>query len=305
MAGWVWVGGVVLSIVFGCSASDEGSGGNPSTGGTDAGSVGGAQTGGTSGASTGGTSTGGASASGGGGAGGSGASSVGGFSGGANCLPTLDELGVAYSNTTAKGVVDAVHLEGPLNGILIADGQNEEPTNDPIACDFVLRLWQLADVLKARGFVRVGTLGSYCYRCCCYWSEENYCRGPNDPEPDCSQAPWQGFSTHSWGRAVDIRWLEKSDGTVYDVNDPTHFVMSSADTCEQALAQQTGISQELYSLVCELSQKQVFGTILTPNYNSVHRNHFHCDIGESGEPGSYYVNSAPHGLVDSAACGDD
>jgi hypothetical protein len=299
----ILLGGIVAFVIVGCSASDGSSGGVPSGGGGGAAgsSTGGVSTGGQAGAASGGL----AGTPAGGGSGGTGATGVGGFSGGANCLPTLDQLGVPYTNTVAKGVVDAVHLNGPLNGILFSNGEDDEPMGDPIACDFILRLWQFAEVLKARDFVKVGTLGSYCYRCCCYWSEENYCRGPNDPEPDCSQPPWNGFSTHSWGRALDVRWLYKSNGTVFDINDPTHWVESGGDTCGTALGQQTGISQELYSLVCELSDKHVFGTILTPNYNSVHRNHFHADIGEAGEPGSYYVNSLWGSAVDWSDKGDD
>ncbi len=299
MTRWVWVASLWASMV-GCSSSDGGTSPGPGGSGGSAGVAAGGFGGGAgipSGGGSAGSSTGGSA-----GLGGSGA--IGGFSGGANCLPTLDQLGVAYENTTAKGVVDAVHVLGTLNGVLFASEQNDEPMGDPVACDFILRLWQFADVLKSRGFVKVGTLGSYCYRCCCYWSAENFCRGPNDPEPDCSQAPWQGFSTHSWGRAIDVRWLYKSDGTVYDMNDPSHWVISTSPTCTTALGQQTGISQELYSLVCELSQNQVFGTILTPNYNSAHRNHFHADIGEQGDPTQFYVKSLSSS-IDSAVCGDD
>ena len=213
------------------------------------------------------------------------------------CLDQLDQLGVSYSLTSAKGVVDAVHLEGPLNGVLIAKGSTDQPTTDPIACEFVLTLWKFADLLKARGFVKIGSLGSYCYRCCCAWSETNYCRGPNDPEPDCSQ---NGYSNHSWGRAIDIRYLEKANGAVYDVNDSTHWVEwgSSSQTCGQALTAQSGVSQELYSLVCESSAQKIFGTLLTPNYNAAHRNHFHADIGQSGIPGSWQVLSSDVPQVD-------
>ncbi len=208
------------------------------------------------------------------------------------CLEQLDQLGVQYTTTSAKGVVDGVKLAGPINGVLFAKTDTDQPSTDPMACEFVLTLWKFADVLKAHGFNKVGTLGSYCYRCCCAWSQTNYCRGPNDPEPDCSQ---NGYSNHSWGRAMDMRWLYKSTGEVYDVNDPTDFVKwpSSSETCTAALAAQTGISKELYSLVCDQADKGVFGICLTPNYNSVHRNHFHCDIGQSGTPTSNKVLTSP------------
>ncbi|MFO0571135.1 MAG: extensin family protein [Polyangiaceae bacterium] len=288
---------LALSLVA-CSADDGGGGGGGASGTglrraaaararavaravARAGSGGAAGTGATGGAA-GTVATGGAAGSGGSGA----------LTG--TCLEKLDQLGVGYTNTTAKGVVDAIHLTGKLNDVTFAATDTDKVMGDPIACEFVLHLWKLADVLKAHGIHKIGTLGSYCYRCCCYWSAENFCRGPNDPEPDCTQAPWNGYSNHSWGRALDIRWFYKDTGEVYDVNDPAEFVQwsNSSETCTSALAAQTGISKELYSIACDLSVQQVFGTILTPNYNSAHRNHFHCDIGQSGEPSTFIVKSS-------------
>jgi len=223
----------------------------------------------------------------------------------AGCFGELDALGVSYKKTSAKGVVDAVNLLGPIEGVTFTSGDTTKPSGDPMACAFVLTLREFAATLKARGFVRIGTLGSYCYRCCCAWSSTNYCRGPNDPEPSCGSS---GYSNHSWGRAIDVRWLVKADGTKYDVNDPADFVeFSSTDTCGAGLAAQKGVSLELYSLVCELKAKKVFSTILTPNYNSSHRNHFHMDIGQSGPPSGFIVKSWTEGEIDvgehADACG--
>lgn len=221
-----------------------------------------------------------------------------------SCLEQLDQLGVAYTPTVAKGVVDGVKLTGPLNGVLIAKTDTNTPSTDPMGCEFVLTLWKFAGVLKAHGFNQIGTLGSYCYRCCCSWSEQNYCRGPNDPEPDCSQ---NGYSNHSWGRAVDIRWLYKTTGEKYDINNPAHWVKwsgAASQTCTTARAAQTGISKQLYDLVCDQLAQQVFGTCLTPNYNTAHRNHFHCDIGKSGTPGNYQVLTEPLQGVDVGAHAD-
>jgi hypothetical protein len=292
-----------------------GSGGTAPQGG-GGGTKAGGGTGGASGAATGGQGgiSGAAGDPGSGGIAGAGATGGvgpggGGGSGGTTqltCMQQLDQLGIGYTTTVAKGVVDGVKLTGKLNEVLFAKENTQSLIEDPIACEFVLHLWKLADVLKAHGIHRIGTLGSYCYRCCCYWSTENFCRGPNDPEPDCTIAPWQGLSNHSFGRALDIRWIYKDDGSVYDINDPATFVKwsNSSQTCGAALAAQTGISKELYSLACELSTKQVFGLILTPNYNSAHRNHFHCDIGQSGEPNSWQVLSSTTNVDSGDRCDD-
>ncbi len=272
--------------------------GNAQAGNAQGGKAGGAQAG-TAGKAQAGAGVGGASAG----------AAQGGKAGStqAGCLGQLDAAGISYKKTSAKGVVDAVNVLGPIEGVLFTSGDTTKPSGDPMACEFVLTLRNFAAVLKARGFVRIGTLGSYCYRCCCAWSSSNYCRGPNDPEPSCGSS---GFSNHSWGRAVDVRWLVKADGTKYDVNDPTDYVkFATTDTCGAGLAAQSGVSLELYSLVCELKAKKVFSTILTPNYNSSHRNHFHMDIGQSGPPSGFVVKSWEAGEIDDGehadSCGGD
>jgi hypothetical protein len=212
------------------------------------------------------------------------------------CQAELVALGISFKTTSARGVVDAVKLTGAtINGVLFANGTDTTPMGDPMACEFAKTLHAFAGLLKTKGFVRIGTLGSYCYRCCCAWSTTNYCRSLTDPEPDCSAS---GYSTHSWGRAVDVRYLYKADGTRYDINDPTHWVKyTSTDTCGRGLtAQPAGsISRELYELACAATKNRIFGTVLTPNYNDVHRNHLHMDIGQTGTPTSFNTMDLAHG----------
>ncbi len=204
------------------------------------------------------------------------------------CLGDLTALGVAYTNTTARGVVDAVKLNGPVNGVLFANGETTNPSGDPMACEFVKKLWAFADLLKEHGVVRIGTLGSYCYRCCCSWSSTNYCRGPSDPEPSCSS-----YSNHSWGRAVDVRYLWTASGQKWDINSNSDWTQSSSSTtCTSGIASQSGTSLTLYTIACQASARKIFGSVLTPNYNSAHRNHWHMDIGRSGTPSSFVTRSS-------------
>lgn len=231
------------------------------------------------------------------------------------CQAALIELGVSFKTTAARGVVDAVKLNGPINGVTFANGTSTTTMGDPVACEFVKTLHAFAGLAKSKGFVRIGTLGSYCYRCCCAWSSTNFCRGLTDPEPSCGTS---GYSTHSWGRAVDVRYLYKADGTRYDINDATHWVKyGSTDTCVRGLADQPAgsISQQLYQLACDATKNKIFGIVLTPNYNAAHRNHLHMDIGEKGTPSSFTTKSLPLGPaadfvgIDDApvsdACGDE
>jgi hypothetical protein len=204
-----------------------------------------------------------------------------------DCLAELTRRGQSFKRTSARGVKGALTVEGPINGVLFASTTQTLPMRDPVACDFVKTLWDFAALLKDRGFDRVGTLGSYCYRCCCSWSETNQCRGVDDPEPTCSAS---GYSNHSFGRAVDVRYLYRPNGTRIDINLDADFTkFTSPDTCGAGLAQQTGVSRELYSLVCEAGARKLFETILTPNYNAAHRNHFHMDTGRDSAFGTITV----------------
>jgi hypothetical protein len=219
-----------------------------------------------------------------------------------SCKDDLKAKGLVFTDTEARGVVDAIHVTGKINGVLFANGTSDKPMGDPVACAFAETLWDFAALLKSKGFVKVGTLGSYCYRCCCAWSTTNFCRGLTDPEPMCGTS---GYSNHSWGRAVDVRYLYKADGTMYDINDPKQFVKwSTTETCTKGLPAQTGISKELYQLACDATATKIFGTVLTPNYNADHRNHFHMDIGQKGTPTSWVPRSCAADGSGDETCGE-
>jgi hypothetical protein len=197
-----------------------------------------------------------------------------------SCIDQLKAKGISFVETTARGVDDAVKIKGPIGGIKFVREDSDEFASDPMACSFVLTLERFAQVLKAKGVVKVGTLGSYCYRCCCAWSPSNDCRSPTDPEPNCGS---NGYSNHSWGRAIDVRYLFMQGGQVYDINDTDEWIEgTSSTTCTTGLAKQTGVSKTLYSIVCETAAQPIFATILTPNYNDAHRNHWHMDTGQAG-----------------------
>lgn len=207
----------------------------------------------------------------------------------ATCLLELEARNVAFEPAEARGVKDAVRLTAALKGVLFASNENTKPSSEPVACDFVLTLWDFATLLATRGIVRVGTLGAYCYRCCCAWSESNDCRGPDDPEPACGS---NGYSNHSFGRALDVRYLFTASGESYDINSNSDWKVASAATCGAGVAQQTGTSKLLYELACESADLGIFTTVLTPNYNGSHRNHWHMDTADRDD-GEVVVRSMP------------
>lgn len=198
-----------------------------------------------------------------------------------SCLEKLDAAGIGYAPAVARGVQDAVVVKTAIGGVRFTKGNSDELTEDPMACSFVLTLERFATYLKSKGVVRVGTLGSYCYRCCCSWSPTNDCRSPTDPEPSCGD---NGYSNHSWGRAIDVRYLKFQSGVDYDINNAAQWIEGAASsTCTTGRAKQTGVSKILYGLVCDVAAQGIFEAILTPNYNDAHRNHWHMDTGKPDE----------------------
>lgn len=207
-----------------------------------------------------------------------------------SCLDKLRASGVAFEPTVARGVVDAVTVKGPIAGVSFTSGDTTAISKAPMACAFVQTLERFATYLKSKGVVRVGTLGSYCYRCCCAWSPTNDCRSPDDPEPNCDS-----YSNHSWGRALDVRYIELQSGAVYDIKDAAQWVIgSSSTTCTTGVAKQKGVSKILYGYACDVAAQGIFATVLTPNYNAAHRDHWHMDIGEPdiGPPWTTVVRSS-------------
>src|SRR5262245_60122720 len=49
------------------------------------------------------------------------------------CLDDIKTRGVGFTKTTARGVVDAVKLSTPINGVLFASGTSTTPMGDPVA----------------------------------------------------------------------------------------------------------------------------------------------------------------------------
>lgn len=220
-----------------------------------------------------------------------------------SCMQELEARGVPFTPTTARGVVDAVRVEGRINGVLFGAGQGVEPTEDPMACKFVLTLWDFASLLAEFEVDRVGTLGAYCYRCCCAWSATNDCRAADDPEPSCGE---DGYSNHSFGRALDVRYLFTSSGDAYDINSNAEWRITAGETCGDALGKQAGTSRMLYTLACKASERGIFSTILTPNYNGAHRNHWHMDTADRDD-GEVVIRSmsVPRGPLGVDVAGHD
>lgn len=165
------------------------------------------------------------------------------------CFALLDKAGIAYTRLDKPS-------ENPDCGI--ADGLTLDKSLTPysstltMSCRLAatLYMWERHVVIPAaeevlgQGVKRVETMGSYA------------CRRVNSEKTG-------RWSEHAHGEAVDIAGFTLEDGTKVMVEDAFH----SADTRGEFL-------RRVRDKACGL-----FSTTLSPDYNALHADHLHLDMG--------------------------
>jgi len=180
----------------------------------------------------------------------------------ADCHAWLDLFQQDYTLGPANpGVADPVTAKVPLNGMVYRYSDNTTPRTTLYAdCTLIRSLLEAAPIMRKHDIVEVADIGVYNYRCI----------GGGTP-PDCPN----GISQHAYAKAIDFAGFKTSDSTTYTVL--TDWVIdTSGTTCTAATEDPK--DDFLHQLICELKQKKVWNIVLTPNYNSDHRNHFHVDL---------------------------
>ena len=196
----------------------------------------------------------------------------------ADCHAWLDLYGLDYVvGPDNQGVPDPVTVTTPINGMVHRYVSNTSPrTTFFMDCTLARSLAQAAPMLRRRGVVETADIGVYNYRCI----------GGGTP-PDCPN----GISQHAYAKAIDIAGFTTTDDTWYSVNDDWIIDPDSEDTC--AAPTDGAKDTFLHDTICELKAAGVWNIVLTPNYNSDHRNHFHVDLTPSAD----FIEYGP--LVDS------
>jgi hypothetical protein len=140
-----------------------------------------------------------------------------------------------------------VEVRGSIGGVAIRTVRPGERV--VLACELVARLPELTRVLRAHHIRALDVLSAY------------------------RPGPRQSF--HTLGLALDVASFETDDGVLLSVE--TDFVETpSHETCE-APAPESSAARMLLEIACDLAGDHAFSTVLTPNYNEGHRNHFHLD----------------------------
>ena len=155
--------------------------------------------------------------------------------------------GVLYEEELTTPVPTPVEITGTIQGVHFKIMHDDRTLL--ISCELALRLPTIAKLLKRRGITEVQVMSAY------------------------RERPIISF--HSLGLALDIMGFVTRRGVLSVLDD---FIMTPQyRTCE-APKHDNRKAQTLREIACDIADTHKFSTILTPNYNTGHRDHMHIDI---------------------------
>lgn len=166
------------------------------------------------------------------------------------CLAALEEANIPHERVDEDletPIPTPVTINGAVDGVRFGTVREDEPI--VISCEMAARLPELTRAARRQGVTRITILSSH------------------------RRQPQQSF--HRMGMALDIFSFRTPRGEMV-VND--HFVETPASTTCDAPEPADWRARGLVDIACRLVQSHRFNSVLTPNYNDGHRNHFHVDI---------------------------
>jgi enterochelin esterase-like enzyme len=168
------------------------------------------------------------------------------------CMSELSERGVearAWKPTLATPVATPVQLQAAsVGGVTFRFLHGA--AGAVIACELAARLRDIAEIVSKHGVHTVHVMSAY------------------------RDHPYVSF--HTLGLALDLSRFDTDTGPLVVKSD---FVIDRArETCLQPPAAASDKHRRLHAIACELAASGRFSSVLTPNYNAGHRDHFHVDI---------------------------
>jgi hypothetical protein len=139
-----------------------------------------------------------------------------------------------------------VVITGPVGGVTFRPIQKDRELE--LSCELAARLPALAKILRAHGVRAVHVNSSY----------------RDQPR----------VSFHTFGLALDMAAFETEDGPLVVAED--FELTPDVETCHGRPSGERG--KALLALACDLAASGLFSSVLTPNYNEGHRDHFHLDV---------------------------
>jgi hypothetical protein len=167
----------------------------------------------------------------------------------ATCLRELDRLRVKHTRVERElstPVPTAVQLEGSIEGVSFVSAHEDRSIE--VSCELATRLPALARILRAHDVRLVLVNSSY------------------------REQPKMSF--HTFGLALDVAALKTSRETLSVAK---HFE-PTPDRLTCAGAPETPQGKALLAVACAVADSHLFSSVLTPNYNAGHRDHFHFDM---------------------------
>lgn len=175
------------------------------------------------------------------------------------CEAELRKRGIGFTRAEdTAGVRAPVRLATPLHGVSFHShfppAQRTKSRADLVDCRLALSLDDFGEALAKRDIVDVVILSAYRtkaeYGCTVKYPGEQHCAA----------------------LAVDVASFGKKDGTRLVVERDFHGAIGSL-TCGAGAPPKN----ELWDIACSAAGKQ-FHVVLTPNWNSEHKNHFHLEL---------------------------
>ena len=186
------------------------------------------------------------------------------------CQTVLAAMGVSFEPTTHAPespdthpgltcvIEDPVILHPPIHGVEVTSPWGETPSM-LAACAMALSLVMTVDDVAEHGVTTVYHMGTYNCRVI---------------------AGTDRLSRHAYGDAIDFSGFDFEDGTSCTlVDDWEHDTSSPATDC----------GRFLYEAAYRWFDAWYWNTILTPNYNEAHDDHFHVDL----TPDRHFIESLP------------
>ena len=184
----------------------------------------------------------------------------------ATCQAWLDLYQLDYTvGPTNLGIADPITVKAPVNGVAYRFNGNADQRKTVYGdCSLIKSLAEAAPVMRDHDIVELVDIGVYNYRCI----------DQTKTPPNCT------LSQHAYAKAIDIAAFVDGAGTKYSVL--TDWLIDPATTT--CTAPTDGDKDTLlHTVICALKAADVWNIVLTPNYNSAHRNHFHVDLTEDAD----------------------
>jgi hypothetical protein len=167
------------------------------------------------------------------------------------CLGELERLGVAHEPAQRRGIDVGVLVLGDIGGVSYRGYQKKPLVLD---CSLVVSLAHMGPFMTAHGIERVTYSSAY---------QRRKVRGSDR------------WSKHSYGLAIDIHSLSGEElGTLQVKDDYEQGLGDDMDCLGEPLTQGGAILRALH---CQILHAELFDSVLSPDYDAGHYNHFHLE----------------------------